>query len=309
MLSRIAESLFWVGRYTERAEATARVLDVYARCLLEYGVGEDAAACQRLLQALGAGEYAENVGADIDELIRFVVDDPRYAGSIVGSLDATWENARGAREAISSEVWECINITRTTLGRRGPASTFALRNLLVWARDRAAIIAGLSDSTMSHDDAWRFLVLGRTLERVDMTVRLLSTRLGDAWGNEGWVAMLRCCSAYESFLRTYRRGVDGRRALEFLLLDRLFPRSAFHALSVAEGVLFELDPDAIRRGLENEPRRIIGSACAALEFVRTEELESSLVDHLVQLERACTLAHEAIAARYLHASHAIQWSA
>jgi hypothetical protein len=74
-------------------------------------------------------------------------------------------------------------------------------------------------------------------------------------------------------------------------------------------VLFELDPDANRRGLGNEPRRVIGSACAALEFVRTDELESSLGEHLVQLERACTLANDAIAARYLHATLAIRWSA
>ena len=95
---------------------------------------------------------------------------------------------------------------------------------------------------MSRDDAWRFIVLGRNLERVDMTARLLSTRLGDAWGSAGWVTMLRACAAHESFLRTYRRGVDGRSALAFLLLDRLFPRSVFHALSTAEGVLFDLDP-------------------------------------------------------------------
>ncbi len=206
-------------------------------------------------------------------------------------------------------MWESINITHATLARRGPSSGFALRNLLGWARDRAAIIAGLSDTTMSHDDAWRFLVLGRSLERVDMTVRLLSTRLGDAWGIDGWVAMLRCCSAYESFLRTYRRGVNGRRALEFLLLDRLFPRSVFHALSVAEGVCVALDPDSSQRGFGNEPRRIIGSAYAALEFARTEDLEASLEDHLEQLERACTLACDATAARYFHATHAIRWSA
>ncbi len=309
MLSRIAESLFWMGRYTERAETTARVLDVYAHCLLEYRVGEDTIACERLLEALGADERAETIGTDVDELIRFVVDDPRYGGSIVGSLDAAWENARRARETISSEMWESINITHATLARRGPSSAFALRNLLGWARDRAAVFAGLSDTTMSHDDAWRFLVLGRSLERVDMTVRLLTTRLDEAWGNDGWVAMLRCCSAYESFLRTYRRGVNGRRALEFLLLDRLFPRSAFHALNVAEGVCFALDPEAGRRGFGNEPRRIIGSACAALEFGRTEDLESSLDDQLDQLERACTMACDAIAARYFHATHAIRWSA
>ena len=126
---------------------------------------------------------------------------------------------------------------------------------------------------MSHDDTWRFIVLGRSLERVDLTVRLLSTRLGDAWGSAGWVATLRCCAAYESYLRTYRRGVEGSKALEFLLLDRLFPRSVFHTLGAAETVLFDLDPTSDRHGTGSEPRRVVGRACADLEFIRVAELE------------------------------------
>ena len=86
--------------------------------------------------------------------------------------------------------------------------------------------------------------------------------------------MLRSCAAYEAYLRTYRRGVVGRRAVEFLLLDRLFPRSVFHALSAAESVLYDLDPGPARRGTESEARRLVGRACAELEFVRADELEA-----------------------------------
>ena len=113
MLSRIAESLYWVGRYNERSEAAARILDVYAHSLLEDRLGDEEAACARLLDALGVGEMAPEIGADVDELISFVIDDPRYDGSIVGSLQAAWENARGAREAISSEmvpIQDAVNI-------------------------------------------------------------------------------------------------------------------------------------------------------------------------------------------------------
>ena len=166
--------------------------------MLEDRLGEEEAACRRLLEALGAGRFATQVGADVEELVAFVFDDPRYDGSIVASLDAAWENARGAREAISSEMWESVNTTHVALSSdRRTTSAFARHGMLRWVRDRAAIVAGLADATMSHDDAWRFLVLGRTLERVDMTVRLVSTRLGDAWGNDGWGALLRCCSAHE----------------------------------------------------------------------------------------------------------------
>ena len=184
VLSRIAESLYWIGRYTERAESTGahprRVLAQRAR-------GPPAA--RRSRRASGCSTRSAPampqpvVGTEVEALIAFVVDDPRYPGSIAHSLEAAWANARGAREAISSEMWESINTTHATLAARRGGSAFARHNLLGWVRDRAAIVAGLADASMSHDDGWRFIVLGRTLERVDMTVRLLSTRLGDAWGD------------------------------------------------------------------------------------------------------------------------------
>ena len=92
---------------------------------------------------------------------------------------------------------------------------------------------------------------------------MLSTRLGDTWGAEGWVAMLRSCAAYEAYLRDYRRGVVGSRAVEFLFLDRLFPRSVFHALRAAESVLFDLDLVPGRPGAEPRARRAGSSPVAA----------------------------------------------
>ena len=126
------------------------------------------------------------------------------------SLGAAWENARGAREAISSEMWEmpqrdpprAAGASRACARRARPATTSSAG---CRSGPRAA---GLADSTMSRDDGWRFLVLGRSLERVDMTARLLSARFGDAVGQTGWTTTLRCCSAHEAFLRTYRRAVD-----------------------------------------------------------------------------------------------------
>jgi len=310
VLSRIAESLYWLGRYTERAEATARILDVYSHALVEDRVGGEESACRRLVEAMGIAQPGlVDVGTDVESLVGFFVDDPRFEGSVVRSLQAMWENARGAREAMSSEMWASINATHSALdGRRG-RSVYAQHGFLAWVRDRAAIVSGLADATMSHDDTWRFIVLGRSLERVDLTARLLSTRLGDAWGTAGWVATLRCCAAYESYLRTYRRGVAGSEALEFLLLDRLFPRSVFHALGAAETALFDLDPAADRRGAGSEPRRVVGRACADLEFIRVAELERSLPEHLERLERAGTQAHDAIAKRFFHQALAIRWSA
>ena len=120
MLSRIAESLYWLGRYTERAEATARILDVYSHALLEDRVGGEESACRRLVEAMGATEPAAlvEVGPNVESLVGFFVDDPRFEGSVVRSLEAMWENARGAREAMSSEMWASINATHSALDVR-----------------------------------------------------------------------------------------------------------------------------------------------------------------------------------------------
>src|SRR4029453_6979714 len=90
-----------------------------------------------------------------------------------------------------------------------------------------------ADSSVGRDEGWHFLILGRSLERVDMTARLLSARYGELWGPTGWVTMLSCCAAHEAYLRTHQRAVDGSLAAGFLLLDRLFPRSVYHALHTA----------------------------------------------------------------------------
>jgi uncharacterized alpha-E superfamily protein len=307
MLSRIAESLFWIGRYVERAEGTARILDVQFHRLLEDPWIDEEAACRNLLRVMGALEVGELDALHVCELLAYDATNP---SSIVGALTAARDNARGAREAISSEMWECLNATWYSLpehvsGARhaGPHQLFRI------VKERVAIIGGLANSTLSRDDGWRFMVLGASLERVDMTARLLSARWGDTAGSPGWVTTLRCCSAHEAYLRTYRRAVDASLAAEFLLLDRLFPRSVFMALSTAEACLADLDPGATRTGLDGEARRMLGRARTALEFGSTDELLSDLPRHLAMVQRACHDASSAVAARYFRQTAPIEWSA
>ena len=236
MLSRIAESLYWMGRYVERAEDTARILDVHVHRRLEDPSVEEEAACRAVLGVMGvkAGRRRRATPTSMLETLAFRMPDTT---SIAGALSAARENARGARDAISSEMWECLNATHNALPAMvAQAAAIGPHGLFAYVKERAAILSGLADSTMSRDDGWRFLVLGRSLERVDMTARMLSAGLHDAEEPGDWVATLRCCSAHEAFLRTYRRAVTPDLVAEFLLLDRLFPRSAFHALGVAETV-------------------------------------------------------------------------
>lgn len=306
MLSRIAESLYWVGRYVERAEDTARILDVHVHHILQDPTLGEETVCRVLLGVMGTTPPPGSLDA------RRVVDilgfDASDTCSIVGALGAARENARGAREVLSAEMWECLNATWLALPTpRRQADDMGAHTFFQYVKERAAMLAGLADSTMARDEGWRFLVLGRSLERVDMTARLLLAGFSDPSGTPDWVTTLRSCSAHEAFLRTYKRGVDSALVAEFLLLDRLFPRSAFHALGVAERCLAELGPSAGRAGQEDEARRILGRARNELEFAGMRELMADVPEHLRALQSACAEAGAAVARRFFQQTAAVEW--
>jgi uncharacterized alpha-E superfamily protein len=123
-----------------------------------------------------------------------------------------------------------------------------------------------------------------------------------------WVVLLRSCSAHEAFLRTYHREPEPALAAEFLLLDRLFPRSVFCALHTAESCLAELDPRAGRAGMADESRRVLGHLRTGLEFRRIEELLDDLPGLLMGLQKGCSTASAAVAARYFRQTNPIEWT-
>jgi uncharacterized alpha-E superfamily protein len=310
MLSRIAESLFWIGRYVERADDTARILDAFLARVLEDPWLDEDEACRSLLAVLGSAPPHDGrlTTGDVLELLGFDVEN---ASSIAGSLNAARENARGARETISSEMWECLNVTWHALpARRVSAEHLGPALFLGFVRERAAVLTGLAESTMSRDDGWRFLVLGRNLERVDMTARLLSIRAvtGDTGTADQWRTVLRACGADESFLRTHGGHVVGQRVAEFLLLDRLFPRSALHALTEAEECLGALAPATERAGMADPARRPVGQARTRLEYADVATLLDDLPGHLLALQRACAAASAAITTRYFDQTTPVAWA-
>jgi uncharacterized alpha-E superfamily protein len=307
MLSRIAEALFWIGRYVERAEDTARILDVHYQILLEDPWVDEEATCSALLNVMGVGgEVAAATPRAVTELLAY---DEASTTAITGALWAARENARGVRDTISSEMWECLNATWHAIGERRALAGANPSPFFRFVKERVAHFAGLAESTMSRDEAWRFLCLGTALERVDMTCRLLTARWTDAAGSAGWVTTLRCCSAHEAYLRTYRRAVDTSLAASFLFLDRLFPRSVYYSLAVAERRLAELSPAAGRYGTEDEARRVIGRARTALEFRRIDELLVDFPAVLAEVQAADAEASAAIAARYFHHTQPVRWIA
>jgi uncharacterized alpha-E superfamily protein len=315
MLSRIAESLFWIGRYVERADDTARILDAFlARILEDPWVDEDT-ACRALLATLGSPPPSENrrLGtADVLDRMGFDLENP---SSIMGALVAARENARGARETISSEMWECLNVTWHSMqARRLAAERLGPVLFLTYVRERAAVLTGLAESTMSRDDGWHFLVLGRHLERVDMTARLLTIQAvtpdeaPEQIRSAQWRTLLRACGADESFVRTHGGEVHPHRVAEFLLLDRLFPRSALHALTAAEEALEALSPSTERAGMADAARRPVGQARTRLEYADATRLSDDLPAHLRALQQACAAASAAVTARYFDQTMPVTWA-
>lgn len=311
MLSRVAESLYWLGRYVERAEDTSRLLDVHVHALFEDPWVDEHEASLDLMRVMGVSSDDEDgVAVDVASVSHDLAFRRGDATSIAGALIAARDNARGVRESLSSEVWEALNSTYHSLaaqesasGRHGPGGFFR------YVRERSAVVGGLIDGTMPRDDGWRFLVLGRSLERVDMTARLLWARAGQSSTSSGWAGLLKSCSAHEAYLRTYRAAVEPEKVVEFLVLDRLFPRSVYSALVQAEACLADLDPTAGRTGLEDSARRILGRARADLAYRTPEELLTQLPAALDMLQSTVSLAGDAVAARYFHRGQMLSWQA
>lgn len=307
MLARNAESLYWIGRYVERADDTARILDVTVHQLLEDSSVDPDQASRTLLRVLGIEPPDEPL--DVWSLTDIVAFSRGTQGSIVDAISAARENARGAREVTSTELWECLNTTYNALAERERAAKrLGPHEFLSFVEGRAAMFAGLADSTLSRDDGYRFMVLGRAIERVDMTVRLLLSRVGDSASSPAWVTLLRSAGAHDTYLRTYRGVLDAGRVVEFMLLDRLFPRSIFYSLKLAEHSLDELiNRPQNRLGATAEAQRLLGRARSELEFLRPGVLLESLEQRLAGLQKTCSDVGEALALQYFHSAPWVAW--
>lgn len=303
MLARHAEDLFWGGRYLERAEDTAVMLDVTYHGLLQSPLASPTAVWRELLEVLYLDQvfWARHGDFTGQRVTEFLVLDHKNAGSIVSAVSRARDNARNVREQISTDLWEAINTLYLELQARDLRADLEREayELYRWVKSRCQMIAGVAAETMPRDDRWRFFTLGRMLERAEMTCRLLGVRfaLFDAAGPvtfHHWVAVLNSVSAFEAYVKAYKGAMNPAEVLEFLLLSRDFPRSVLFCLQTAEHQLARLAPP----DTSIAPLRRLSRVRADLEYRERSELDDRLPVFLGRLQDDIRQVADSVAAHF-----------
>ena len=262
MLSRVAESLYWIARNVERTETLARLIDVTITRSVDRGLGarERVALAIGTLYAVAGIPIPENASA-ADAVERIAFGPERL--SLQGCVRVARQNAVGVRAELTSELWQCINGLFLYLEAQSPrsvmdgsASVF-LRNV----RDAAQTFGGLCDATLIRDDGWEFLTIGRYLERASMTARVLRSHVPEG----DWQRVLEACCASEPFARSGRAGNDAADAFAFLVLNRAFPRSMRFCVHEVDRALHRLSGSQWGT-YQNDAERRSGSIAAELDY-------------------------------------------
>lgn len=250
MLSRVADSIYWMARYIERAENVARFIDVNLNLTLDLPPGRDEQWLPLVEVTADTEWFKDKYGeADRSNVLKFLTFDRAYPHSILSCLRAARENARSVREMISTEMWEQVNKFYLMVKEAAETGIEGLEvsNAFFTAVKQAShLFGGITNTTMTHDDAWHFCRLGLLLERADKTSRILDVKyfyllpsledVGSTLDDIQWSAVLRSASALEMYRR--RHGpIHPKHVAEFLVLDREFPRAVLYCVSKAENSL------------------------------------------------------------------------
>ena len=280
MLSRTADHLYWLARYTERAENLARLLDVsYQMSLLPQSIASQNENWRAIL-ALNSLEdaFAEVYDeVNVENVLHFMVSDPANPSSIHSCLRAARENAHAVRGTLTAEMWESVNATWLELRQQQFDHILArgISEFFDWVKLRSALIRGVTFGTMLRDDALHFIRLGGLLERGDNTARILDMQyhvLGQN-GDEAatdfyrWSALLRSVSAFQVYRKVYSEAITPARVAELLILRMDMPRS-LHAC--ADGIVRMLQ--LIANSVSAETERQAGVLHARLHFARIDDV-------------------------------------
>ena len=316
MLSRVADSLYWMSRYAERAENIARILDVNLQLMLDLpklDPEEQKALWGPVLRSTGDHEdfYKHYKETTSENVIDFLTLHAKNSNSIINCITTARENARHVREQISLEMWEEINRTYLwmksqtlkKIQRQGPYEFFTA------VKNASHLFQGITDGTMTHGEDWDFIQVGKYLERCDMTTRILDAndeifitrpaKNSHTSGTLQWSAILRSCSSHDAYRKFYVAQVEPDKVVEFLILNEFFPRS----IRFCAGALDE----ALRRisgckdeHFTNQAEKLTGRLVAELNYSALEDIKTvGMHRYMDELQVKLNAVGEAIFQTYL----------
>jgi len=297
MLSRVASSLFWLGRYVERAENYARFIDVNFNLSIDLppGVMEQ---WDPLISATGdRDEYIERYGEEFnrENAVLFLAFDEQNPNSIVSAIQQARENARIVRENIPRETWEELNDLHLYLQKQLQKKIWKQEgstNCFKKIKNKLQLLNGISYGTIPRTQGWSFTKMGQFLERADKTSRILDVKyhfllpsveeVGSPLDFLHWTALLKSVSGYNAYRRIYGK-IDPTNIVYYLVLNRYFPRSIFFCLVETEKCLHDISQEP--RGFSNKAEKAIGNLRADLEYAEVNDLFSfGLHEYLDQLQ-------------------------
>jgi uncharacterized alpha-E superfamily protein len=308
MLSRVADSLYWMSRYIERAEHTSRLIDVNLKQMLDESPEMSGLRWSRVISCLRTDPPKED--RTTTAVVTWMMFDLTNPDSIATCVAVARENARQIREALSADFWENINrlhlyvrqVLQDPLQRREP------HEFLRRIRIDIHVLHGIEDSTLVRSEGWNFIQAGKAVERAAATTALLAEHAqefldmdmgGDADGFLHWVSVLRSCTAFEAYIKTYTAELHPGRVLEFLLLNPQFPRSVSFCLTTLHECIQGIE---VEHGFPRASQavKLARRLVSLLEFWEIDELMGGdLRTHLSEVESFCGRIHSAIEEAYI----------
>jgi uncharacterized alpha-E superfamily protein len=313
MLSRVADSLYWMSRYLERAENTVRQLDVTMGLMLDTSDTSAEMRWKRMMTSLGNVEGMEWNG-DLDAMARNLVFDSINPASVTFCVNGARENARQVREEISSEQWQRLNRLYHQMHSPHAQAQFrsSINDALASVVDGIHLFKGVSDTTMIHGQGWQFIRLGRYLERAYATATLLEVYQPELFQEQerdhsGYqylelVGLLRCCTSFEAYCQVYTADLTPDRILEFLLLNRDFPHAIRYCVDGIRHAIESVQRAGGRRP-PDELTAVIGRLHAMLGYTTIGEiLAGDTASFLHSIREQCMRIHALIYRYYVQYS-------
>ena len=306
MLSRVADSIYWMNRYVERAENVARFISVNLNLLLDVPGRVDEQWMPLVVTTGDAGPFHERHDqASRENVLHFLTLDEENPNSILSCLTAARNNARSMREVISSEMWQHINRFYLMVRESGDIHNSLDYQVDFYENIRFAgqHFVGVTDATMTHGEAWHLCRMGRLLERADKTSRILDVKyflllpspeaVGTTYDDLQWSALLRSASAFEMYRQRHGQ-ITPAKVVDFLILDREFPRAVLYCLTKANESLHAITKTAVG-GFNNLAEKELGQLRADLAYLKAEEvIQIGLHEFIDNLQRRVNGVSDAI---------------